>query len=97
MEEQGLVLDREGAVERRLGWLIDGVATKVNRECGAPMSYGRGRSVGGSVEERLKKLNWRDKDVFGFGLEGVWWMWMVSRGSGDSVRKGVSTMASESN
>lgn len=46
------------------------------------------------MEERLNKLNWRERDDFGFGLEGaLCWTLMVLEDSGESVREWVSMMA----
>lgn len=48
------------------------------------------------MEERLNKLNWRERDGFGFGLEGVlcWTLTMLDD-SGESARKWVSMMVFE--
>jgi hypothetical protein len=50
----------------------------------------------GSVEERLNKLNWRERDDFDFCLGGVlcWTLTMLDD-SGESARKWVSMMVFE--
>lgn len=87
MEEQVWELDR-GAAEGYFDWLpLEGVAVDVDRESGAPESYGR---TAGSVEERLNKLNWDD---FGFGLDGaLCWTLTVLEDSGDGACAWVSMM-----
>lgn len=67
-----------------------------DRESGAPKPYGWGRWTVGSVEERLNKLNWRERDDFDFCLEGVlcWTLTMLDD-SGESAREWVSMMVFE--